>query len=71
MDLIVFEDLDWCVVMVVMLLLIKVYLCIGGFIGEGVYLDCEFNIIDVFLMMDIVMMLVKYCKFYEICWLLE
>ena len=32
--------------------LIKAYLRLGGFVGDGVYLDVEFNCTDVFLLVD-------------------
>ena len=71
MDLIAPEDLDRRVAMAAMPPLIKAYLRIGGFIGEGAYLDREFNTTDVFLMMDTATMSAKHRKFYETRWLPE
>lgn len=36
--------------------LIKVYLCLGGFVGDGVFVDYDFNMIDICLIFDIVWM---------------
>lgn len=48
--------------------LIKGYLRLGGFIGEGAYVDREFNTIDVCVVMDTGRMTQKYRQFYERGW---
>jgi putative hemolysin len=45
--------------------LIKAYLRVGGFVGEGAYIDHPFNTIDVCVVMDTARMTEKYRKFYE------
>jgi putative hemolysin len=44
--------------------LIKAYIRLGGFIGEGAYIDHEFNTVDVCLLMDTARMVNRYRKFY-------
>ncbi|MXU66152.1 GNAT family N-acetyltransferase [Oceanomicrobium pacificus] len=45
--------------------LIKAYLRLGGFVGEGAYVDHGFNTIDVCLLMDTERMVAKYRDFYS------
>ena len=45
--------------------LIKAYIRLGGFIGDGAYVDHEFNTIDVCLLMDTNRMVQRYRKFYD------
>jgi putative hemolysin len=45
--------------------LIKAYLRLGGFVGEGAHVDRAFNTIDVCLIMDTTRMTAKYREFYE------
>jgi putative hemolysin len=45
--------------------LIKAYLRLGGFVGEGAHVDRDFNTIDVCLIMDTTRMTAKYREFYE------
>lgn len=45
--------------------LIKAYIRLGGFIGDGAFIDHEFNTIDVCLLMDTTRMVQRYRKFYE------
>jgi L-ornithine Nalpha-acyltransferase len=45
--------------------LIKAYLRLGGFVGEGAHVDRAFNTIDVCLIMDTARMVTKYRRFYE------
>jgi len=52
MDLIPAEQLHRSAVMKAMPALIKAYLRLGGFVGEGAYIDWNFNTIDVCLLMD-------------------
>ena len=44
--------------------LIKAYLRLGGFVGEGAYVDHDFNTVDVCLIMDTQKMTEKYRAFY-------
>ena len=44
--------------------LIKAYLRLGGFVGQGAYIDQEFNTIDVCLLMDTSRMVQRYREFY-------
>ena len=44
--------------------LIKAYIRVGGFVGEGAYIDHEFNTVDVCLLMDTARMVGRYQKFY-------
>ncbi len=45
--------------------LIKAYLRLGGFVGEGAYVDHEFNTVDVCLLMDTSRMVQRYRSFYS------
>ena len=45
--------------------LIKAYIRLGGFVGEGAYVDHEFNTVDVCLLMDTARMVDRYRKFYK------
>jgi len=45
--------------------LIKAYLRLGGFVGEGAFIDHEFNTLDVCLLMDTSRMVDRYYKFYS------
>ncbi|MEM9811486.1 MAG: GNAT family N-acyltransferase [Pseudomonadota bacterium] len=44
--------------------LIKAYLRLGGFVGEGAYIDKDFNTIDVCLLMDTTRMVARYRDYY-------
>ncbi|MEO1773657.1 MAG: GNAT family N-acyltransferase [Pseudomonadota bacterium] len=44
--------------------LIKAYIRLGGFVGEGAFIDYEFNTVDVCLIMDTQRMVDRYHKFY-------
>ncbi|MEX0970232.1 MAG: GNAT family N-acyltransferase [Paracoccaceae bacterium] len=44
--------------------LIKAYLRLGGFVGQGAYIDEDFNTIDVCLLMDTTRMVERYREFY-------
>lgn len=44
--------------------LIKAYLRLGGFVGEGAYVDRDFNTVDVCLLMDTARMVGRYREFY-------
>ncbi len=45
--------------------LIKAYLRLGGFVGEGAYIDRDFNTVDVCLLMDTSRMVERYRAFYS------
>jgi len=53
MDLIAEDDLDRPTAIREIPALIKAYLRLGGFVGQGAYLDRAFNCIDVCLVMDV------------------
>lgn len=44
--------------------LIKAYLRLGGFVGDGAYIDYDFNTIDVCLLMDTKRMVARYHDYY-------
>lgn len=48
--------------------LLKAYLRLGGYVGEGAFVDRDFNTIDVCLVMDTGRMTAKYRSFYERSW---
>lgn len=68
MDLIPADQLDRKEALILMPALIKAYLRLGGLVGEGAYLDRDFNTTDVFLMMDTTLMSEKHRKYYENRW---
>lgn len=45
--------------------LIKAYIRLGGFVGEGAFIDRDFNTVDVCLLMDTARMVDRYLKFYS------
>ena len=45
--------------------LIKAYIRLGGFVGDGAYVDHEFNTVDVCLLMDTGRMVERYRAFYS------
>ncbi|MGF1551011.1 MAG: GNAT family N-acetyltransferase [Paracoccaceae bacterium] len=45
--------------------LIKAYIRLGGFVGEGAWIDRDFNTVDVCLIMDTERMVERYRKFYS------
>lgn len=68
MDLIPAEKLERREALIGMPALIKAYLRLGGRVGDGAYIDREFNTTDVFLLMDTAAMSEKHRKFYEGRW---
>lgn len=64
MDLVPPEALDRRAAMVQMPALIKAYLRLGGFVGEGAFVDHAFNTTDVCLLMDTAAMSEKHKGFY-------
>ena len=45
--------------------LIKAYLRLGGFVGDGAFVDRDFNTIDVCVVMDTARMTERYLQFYQ------
>jgi putative hemolysin len=45
--------------------LIKAYLRVGGFVGDGAFVDADFNTIDVCVVMDTARMTERYSSFYQ------
>ncbi|MEM0987508.1 MAG: GNAT family N-acyltransferase [Pseudomonadota bacterium] len=45
--------------------LIKAYIRLGGFVGEGAFVDYDFNTVDVCLLMDTARMVQRYRSFYS------
>ena len=45
--------------------LIKAYIRLGGFVGEGAFIDYDFNTVDVCLLMDTSRMVQRYRSFYS------
>lgn len=68
MDLIAPDGLDRREAMIGMPALIKAYLRLGGQVGEGAFIDRDFNTTDVFLLMDTGAMSAKHKQFYESRW---
>ncbi len=68
MDLVAEADLDRRAAMTGMPALIKAYLRLGGTVGEGAFVDHEFNTTDVLLMMDTVAMSAKHRDYYTNRW---
>jgi putative hemolysin len=64
MDLIPADQLDRKAAMAATPALIKAYLRLGGFVGEGAFLDHEFNTTDVCLVMDTGQMSARHREFY-------
>ncbi|WP_406870298.1 GNAT family N-acyltransferase [Thioclava sp. 'Guangxiensis'] len=64
MDLVPPEALDRRAAMAAMPNLIKSYLKLGGFVGEGAFIDHDFNTTDVLVMMDTTAMSAKHRSFY-------
>lgn len=64
MDLVSAEELDQRQAMVAMPALIKAYLRLGGFVGDGAFVDRAFNTTDVCLLMDTAAMSARHKGFY-------
>ena len=65
MDLIAESDLDRRAAMVQVPSLIKSYLRLGGFVGEGAYIDRAFNTTDVCLVLDTAQMNQRQARIYQ------
>ncbi len=64
MDSLTMEQIDKTRALKAIPSLIKAYLRLGGFVGEGAFIDRAFNTIDVCLIMDTEKMVGKYRAFY-------
>ncbi len=65
MDLLPPDEVDGAEAMRQMPALIKAYIRLGGFVGEGAWIDHDFNTVDVCLLMDTARMVGRYHKFYS------
>lgn len=65
MDLLPPEQVDRAEAMRQMPALIKAYIRLGGFVGEGAWIDHAFNTVDVCLLVDTSRMVERYHKFYS------
>jgi putative hemolysin len=65
MDLIPEADLDRPAAIRAMPALIKAYLRLGGFVGQGAFIDRAFNCIDVCLVMDVALIPEKHRAIYR------
>lgn len=65
MDLIPSEEISKAAAMKEIPTLIKAYIRLGGFVGEGAYVDHDFNTVDVCLLMDTSRMVNRYRDFYQ------
>ncbi|ABG32203.1 GNAT family N-acetyltransferase [Roseobacter denitrificans] len=65
MDLIAEKDLDRRAAMVQVPSLIKAYLRLGGFVGEGAFIDHAFNTTDVCLVLDTAQMNQRQARVYQ------
>ncbi|MEM6422684.1 MAG: GNAT family N-acyltransferase, partial [Pseudomonadota bacterium] len=64
MDILPPEDVDKVEALRQIPALIKAYIRLGGFVGEGAFIDYGFNTVDVCLIMDTARMVSRYHKFY-------
>ena len=64
MDLVPADQLDRKAAMAGTPALIKAYLRLGGFVGQGAWIDHDFNTTDVCLVMDTTKMSAKHRDFY-------
>ncbi|MEO0820154.1 MAG: GNAT family N-acyltransferase [Pseudomonadota bacterium] len=65
MDLLGAEELDQIEALRQIPALIKAYIRLGGFVGEGAFIDHAFNTVDVCLIMDTGRMVDRYRRFYR------
>jgi putative hemolysin len=65
MDLLPAERIDQARAVQMIPSLIKAYLRVGGFVGEGAFVDRDFNTIDVCVIMDTGRMTERYQQFYQ------
>ncbi len=64
MDILPRDAVDRATALAQLPALIKAYLRLGGFVGEGAFIDRDFNTIDVCLLMDTERMVGRYKEFY-------
>jgi putative hemolysin len=64
MDILPPEQVDKLEAMRQIPALIKAYIRLGGIVGEGAYIDHDFNTVDVCLLVDAARMVARYRKFY-------
>ena len=64
MDLVPVDQIDRVAAMAATPALIKAYLRLGGFVGDGAFVDHNFNTTDVCLMMDTGRMSAKHRAYY-------
>jgi putative hemolysin len=64
MDMLRADQVDRKAAMAATPALIKAYLRLGGFVGEGAFVDREFNTTDVCLVMDTAQMNARHREFY-------
>lgn len=65
MDILPIEEVDRVEALRQTPALIKAYIRLGGFVGEGAYIDHAFNTVDVCLLMDTSRMVQRYRSFYS------
>ena len=65
MDLVTPERLDRKTALAATPALIKAYLRLGGFVGDGAWIDRDFNTTDVCLVMDTAQMSARHLEFYQ------
>lgn len=65
MDMIPADQIEKPAAMKAIPTLIKAYIRLGGFVGEGAYVDHDFNTVDVCLLMDTTRMVNRYRDFYQ------
>ena len=65
MDLVPPDEVDPARALLAIPALIKAYLRLGGFVGDGAFVDRDFNTIDVCVVMDTGRMQERYRQFYE------
>lgn len=65
MDIVAPDEIDRVAALRSIPALIKAYLRLGGYVGDGAYIDHEFNTVDVCLLMDTSRMVQRYRKFYS------
>lgn len=65
MDILAPDDVDKSEALRQMPALIKAYIRLGGFVGEGACIDHDFNTVDVCLLMDTARMVQRYRTFYS------
>ena len=65
MDILAADQIDRTEAMRQLPALIKAYIRLGGFVGDGAFIDHDFNTVDVCLLMDTTRMVARYRTFYS------